>query len=104
MEIQTYQTSRLTLRKFTPELYKQLFSNYSETEIKKIICCNGEEEYRKLKAKVEGGMATHNLSFIFFQLVENSSNTVLGGCGFHNWRVDHNRAELGYHLEKDEFK
>src|SRR5689334_19174352 len=104
MEIETHQTNRLTLRKLTPEIYKLLFSNYTQAEIKKIVGCNSEEEYLKLKAKVDGGMATHNLSFAFFQLVESSTNSILGSCVFHNWRVDHNRSELGYHLEKDEFK
>lgn len=104
MHIETFQTERLQLRKFTPEIYNQLFCNFTEVEIRDIIRCASDEEFQKLKAKVEGGLATHNLSFVFFQLVESSTQTVLGGCGFHNWRIDHRRAEIGYHLEKEEFK
>jgi ribosomal-protein-alanine N-acetyltransferase len=104
MEIETNQTDRLLLRKFTPEVYKQLFSNYSKPEIIKIIGLESEEQYRKLLKKYEGGLAGYNRSLVFFQLIERNSDTVIGGCGFHNWFPDHRRAELGYHIEKDEFK
>lgn len=104
MEIETYQTSRLQLRKFTPEVYKQLFSNYSEPEIKEIIGLYSEEQYQKLLKKYEGGLASYNRSLVFFQLVERKTNTVIGGCGFHNWFPDHFRAELGYSIDKEEFK
>ena len=104
MEIETYQTSRLQLRKFTPEVYKHLFSNYSEPEIKTIIGLESEEQYQKLLKKHEGGLATYNRSLVFFQLIASATNTIIGGCGFHNWAIDHNRAELGYNLDKEEFK
>jgi ribosomal-protein-alanine N-acetyltransferase len=104
MEIETYHTSRLQLRKFTPEVYKHLFSNYSEPEIKEIIRLESEEAYQKLVKKYEGGLASYNRSLVFFQLIERTSNAVIGGCGFHNWFPDHRRAELGYALDKEEFK
>jgi len=104
MEIETYQTSRLQLRKFTPEVYHQLFSNYSAPEIKEIIRLETEEQYQKLLQKYEGGLAGYNRSLVTFQLIERKSNAVIGACGFHNWYADHRRAELGYHLDKDEFK
>src|SRR5688572_13843785 len=104
MEIETYQTSRLQLRKFTPEVYHQLFSNFSEPEIKEIIGLDSEEAYQKLLKKYEGGLASYNRSLVFFQLIERNSNAIIGGCGFHNWFPDHRRAELGYNLDKEEFK
>ncbi|MBK0404160.1 GNAT family N-acetyltransferase [Adhaeribacter sp. BT258] len=104
MEIETYHTSRLQLRKFTPEVYKHIFSNYSEPEIKAIIGLEGEEQYQTLLKKHEGGMASYNRSLVFFQLVEPISKTVIGGCGLHNWFPDHRRAELGYSIDKEEFK
>src|SRR5688572_31683131 len=104
MKFETYQTSRLQLRKFTPEVYHYLFSNYNKSEIKEIIGLDTEEQYEKLLKKYEGGMASYNRSLVYFQLIEPTSNTAIGGCGFHNWYPDHRRAELGYHLEKDQFK
>lgn len=103
MEIETYQTSRLQLKKFTPEVYKQLFSNYSEPEIKEIIGLDNEA-YQKLLKKYEGGFASYNRSLMFFQMIDRNSNTVIGGCGFHNWYPDHYRAELGYSIDNEEFK
>ena len=104
MEIKTYQTSRLQLRKFTPEVYQHLFSNFSEPEIKKIIGLESEEQYQTLLKKYEGGMASYNRSLVSFQMVERNSNTIIGGCDLHNWFADHRRAELGYHIEKEAFK
>ena len=104
MEIETYHTSRLQLRKFTPEVYQQIFSNYSEPEIKEIIRLESEEAYQKLLKKYEGGLASYNRSLVSFQLIERSSKAVIGGCGLHNWYPDHRRAEIGYNLDKDEFK
>ena len=104
MEIETHQTNRLQLRKLTPEVYHQLFTNYSKPEIKEIIGLESEEQYQKLLKKYEGGLGGYNRSLVFFQLAERNSNTVIGGCGFHNWFPDHCRAELGYHIEKEECK
>lgn len=104
MEFETYQTSRLQLRKFTPEVYHLLFSNYSAPEIIKMMGLDSEEQYQKLRQKCEGGLASYNRSLVTFQLINRNSNTVIGACGFHNWYPEHRRAELGYHLDKDEFK
>lgn len=104
MELETYQTDRLLLRKFTPEVYHQLFSNYSEPEVKKIIGLETDEQYQKLLKKYEGGLAGYNRSLVTFQLIERKSNTLMGACGFHNWFPDHRRAEIGYQIDKDECK
>lgn len=104
MEIETYQTSRLQLRKFTPEVYHHLFSNFAPLQVREIIGLEDEEAYQKLLKKYEGGMASYNRSLVFFQLVERNSKTVLGGCGLHNWFPDHRRAELGYSLDKEAFR
>ncbi len=104
MEIETYQTKRLKLRKFTPEVYKHLFSKSTETEIREITGCQSAEQYQKLLKKYEGGMASYNRSLVFFQMIELETNTIFGGCGLHNWFPEHRRAELGYSIDKEEFK
>ena len=104
MEIETYQTERLQLRKFTPEVYEHLFSNYTKPEIIQIIRLESEAAYQTLLKKHEGGMASYNRSLVMFQMIEGTSNTVIGGCGLHNWFPDHRRAELGYSIDKEEFK
>ena len=104
MEIETYQTTRLQLRKFTPEIYQHFFSNYPEPEIKAILRLETDEAYQTLLKKLEGGMASYNRSLVFFQMVERNSNTAIGGCGLHNWFPDHRRAEIGYHLEHESFR
>lgn len=104
MQIETFQTSRLLLRKCTPEVYHYLFSHYSQPEIQQILGLETEAAYQKLLSRYEGGLGGYNRSLVFFQLLERTSQTVIGGCGWHNWFPDHRRAELGYQIEKEEFK
>lgn len=38
------------------------------------------------------------VDYRIFDLLEKETNQVIGSCGFHNWIVDHDRAEIGYEL------
>ena len=104
MELDILTTKRLLLRKFTSEDFKLLFENYSLSEIKSQLGITTEEEYINEKKKVVGGFTTYDRTIIHFKLVLKETNEVIGGCGFHNWYIDHHKAELGYALYKDEFK
>jgi [ribosomal protein S5]-alanine N-acetyltransferase len=33
-----------------------------------------------------------------WDIIELNTKKVIGGCGFHKWYIEHERAELGYHL------
>ena len=104
MELETLETNRLILKKFTPIDFNTIFENNSETKIREILGHDTEEEYRREKEKYEGGFATYNRSFAYFQLIEKGSNKIIGGAGFHNWYSEHRRAELGYALKNDSCK
>jgi ribosomal-protein-alanine N-acetyltransferase len=104
MKFETIKTKRLTLRKLTPEAYKFIFENYSEPELRTFLGITSDEAFLKEKTKYEAGYTTYNRSVLLFQLIENDSQTVIGGCGFHNWYLDHKRAELGYALPNEDFK
>ncbi|HLA54883.1 MAG TPA: GNAT family protein [Flavobacterium sp.] len=104
MEFETLQTQRLLLKKLTPEIFKFLFKNYSDTEIKKLLGLTTDEEFLKEKAKSEGGYTTYNKTILAFLLVSKGTGETIGRCGYHNWYNDHLRAELGYMIHKDENK
>lgn len=57
-----------------------------------------EEEFQKEQLKFKNGYASYNRIFLLFLLIEKSSGLIIGRCGLHNWNVDHNRAEIGYHM------
>jgi ribosomal-protein-alanine N-acetyltransferase len=104
MEFETLITERLFLKKLTPEGFTYLFKNYSEAEIKKLLGLNSDEEFEKEKKKSQGGYVTYDRSILAFLLVLKENEETIGRCGFHNWHADHNKAELGYALNKEEYK
>jgi ribosomal-protein-alanine N-acetyltransferase len=104
MEFETLDTERLTLRKLTPEIIGSIFANYPREEIKQMLGLLTEEDFAREKMKSDGGFKTYDRSIVHFKLVLKETNEVIGGGGFHNWYAVHQRAELGYMLNKDEHK
>ena len=104
MNLEILETERLILRKISPEDFVYLFKNYSEIEIKNILGYENHDDFLKEKGKFEKGYTTHNRSFQYFQIIDKNSLKIIGGCGFHNWYLDHRRAELGYVITNENFK
>jgi ribosomal-protein-alanine N-acetyltransferase len=104
MEFEILNTERLILKKLTPEIFTYVFKNYSKAEIIKILGLGSEAEFIKEKEKCEGGYTTFNRSILSFLLVLKDNNETIGRCGYHNWYLDHRKAEIGYLLNKKENK
>jgi ribosomal-protein-alanine N-acetyltransferase len=104
MQLQTLETPRLLLKKLSPEDFVSLFENYPDTEAKKILGLNSDEELIKEKEKSKGGYVTYDRSILAFLLVLKETGETIGRCGFHNWYSQHRRAEIGYLLNAEENK
>lgn len=104
MNFETLETERLFLRKLSPKDFAYVFANYSKADIMTFFGFQSEEEYQTAKLKSDKGYATYNRSIAFFQLIDKTTNSVIGACGFHNWYFDHRRAEIGYNMFTDDFK
>ncbi len=104
MEFEVLTTERLLLRKLTPDGFKYIFENYSDGEIKNQLGLLTDEDFIREKEKVMGGYTTYDRTVVQFKLILKENNEVIGSCGYHNWYLDHKKAELGYTLIKDEFK
>jgi ribosomal-protein-alanine N-acetyltransferase len=104
MEFEILTTERLLLKKLTPEGFNYIFENYSNEEIKNQLGLITEEEFIREKEKCTGGYTTYDRSVLHFKLILKETNSVIGGAGYHNWYFDHNKAELGYALNKEENK
>ncbi|ANE51960.1 GNAT family N-acetyltransferase [Flavisolibacter tropicus] len=104
MTFEILETSRLKLRKLTPEVFDFVFTNYTNEELKTFFGLSTEQELEKERIKHEKGLATYNKSFLYFQLIDKSNDTVIGGCGYHTWYLDHFRAEIGYGLFQEQHK
>ncbi len=104
MNFETLTTERLILRKFTPEEFKHIFENYTESEIRKLLGITSDADFIKENEKYKKGYDSYNRSLVYFQLIDKQSNHIIGGCGFHNWFPEHSRAELGYGLTIEKYK
>lgn len=97
-------TERLKLRKLTPDVFTYVFENFSDTEIKIFFGINSDLDLKLEKEKYEKGISTFNKTFLYFQLIDKITDSIIGWCGFHTWYLGHNRAELGYTLTDDDCK
>lgn len=97
------QTPRFTLRMVTPQVYNHAMENFSDDELMAFFGLD-EHGLEKQKSRQAGGLTTFNKSFLNFYPIDKSSGKVIGWCGYHTWYTNHNRAEVGYHLNADEHK
>jgi ribosomal-protein-alanine N-acetyltransferase len=103
MEFIALQTERLILRGVNPEVNLHVF-NLPESEAKEFFGFNTNTEFELERKRYEGGLQSFNKTFLYFQLIDKKSNVIIGWCGFHTWYTNHDRAELGYGLNSDDFK
>lgn len=104
LNLETIETSRLILKGFSPEAMNHVFTQYPKPEIMKTLGHLSEEDYLKEEHKHRNGYSSYNRSFILFLLIDKTSGQTIGRCGIHNWNVDHRRAEIGYHMQDENFK
>lgn len=104
MHFHTIETPRLLLKGLSPEDMKYIFDNLTKSEIMKLLGHRSEEDYVKEEHKHKNGYSSYNRSFKLFLLTLKESGQIIGRCGLHNWNLEHNRAEIGYVMEDDDFK
>lgn len=104
MEFEVIHTERLMLRKLTPAVFAALFENCSDSEIKNYLGLNSDAELAREREKLKGGYVTYDRTIMAFLLVLKEGGETIGRCGYHNWYADHNKAELGYAMSKEEHK
>lgn len=104
MEFQTISTKRLILRLITPEVFDYIFEYYSDEQLMEFLHCEDITALEKEKSRYQKGFTMFNKSFLFFHILEKTTEKMIGWCGFHTWYFEHDRAEIGYILYADGFK
>src|SRR5574343_1560558 len=97
-------TERLEIIVVTPQLYKYVFENYTDTEFMLFFGVRKETELQEEKLKFALGNTTHRVSFVYFMIKHRETSKVIGSAGFHTWYVKHDRAEIGYALHANKYK
>ncbi|HEX8517173.1 MAG TPA: GNAT family protein [Bacteroidia bacterium] len=98
------ETYRLKLTGLSPVDITYIFKNHSKAEIKTILGHRSEEDYLKEESKCRTGYACYNRSFKLFLITDKASGSIIGRCGIHNWNTEHRRAEIGYHMQDEDYK
>jgi len=104
MHFEILQTEHLSLRKLTPEVFDYIYAIYTNESLIHFLGLANEKQLQIERRKHQKGLSTHNRSFLYFQIINKKTNTIIGWCGYHTWYLDHNRAEIGYGLFDDSFK
>lgn len=104
MHFEILTTEHLLLRKLTPEVFDYIHAFYSDKELLHFLGLESESELQKEKDKHETGLSTFNKSFLYFQIIDKKTDTIIGWCGYHTWYLEHNRAEIGYGLFDENYK
>ena len=104
MTIEEIVTDRLILRIVTPEVHSYIYDNYDDNGIKAFFGIETDENLTKEKNNYNKGIVTYRRSFVNFVLADKVTGMAIGWCGFHTWYPEHNRAEIGYHMNDDTHK
>ena len=98
------ETARLILKLISSEEMFTIFDTLPKGEVMKILGHRTEADYEKEYLKHINGYSSYNRKFIMFFLIDKTSGLIIGRCGIHNWNKDHYRAEIGYHIEDENYK
>ena len=93
-------TERLTLKEITPAILSDLHTNYGDGEIMRVLHLANSAELQLEREKFAGGLTMYDVAFRYFLMTETASGDFIGRCGFHTWRPQHARAELGYAIKQ----
>lgn len=104
MEFECLYTNRLILRKFSASTFDQLYKELSEEEQMHYLGVTTKEELEAEQKKYKEGLTTYNRKLLYFQLLDKTTERIIGWCGYHTWYIQHRRAEIGYGLFEESLK
>ncbi len=90
------ETKRLLLNGLTPALMRKVLTTMSDEDAIAFLGLTGVEELNSERKKLVGGLETYRNTFLQFVLEVKETGKNIGRGGFHNWAVQHSRAEVGY--------
>ena len=91
------------MREITPSVLDFIYGNYNDSGLMNFFNCSADQLVEE-KEKYKKGLSMFNKSFLYFQLIDKESNTIIGWCGYHTWYTDHFRAEIGYGITNLDFR
>lgn len=101
-EIPVLKTSRLSLRRLLQTDSKALYSYFSKDEVTEFYdLFTFKEEREALELINIWNTRVENKQGLRWAITLEGSDKLIGTCGFHNFSIENNRAEIGYDLHPD---
>jgi len=102
--LKLFETKRLLLKIYTTQDVHDVFASKTKAEIITEMGYPSEEKYLKELKRFESGLLIGKRPTLLFQIILRSTKEIIGACGFHNWFIEHNRAEIGYEIFVEQYK
>lgn len=101
-EIPVLKTSRLSLRRLLQTDSKALYSYFSKDEVTEFYDLYTFKEEREALDLINiWNTRIENKEGLRWAITLGGSDELIGTCGFHNFSIENNRAEIGYDLHPD---
>jgi ribosomal-protein-alanine N-acetyltransferase len=104
IKFEIIETERLILKGISNQLMFNIFETFPKEQIKLILGHETDEAFEKELYKHKNGYSSYKSAFVMFLLEDKASKQIIGRCALHNWNAECYRAEIGYHIEKEENK
>ncbi|MDF2569811.1 MAG: N-acetyltransferase [Sporomusa sp.] len=101
-EFPVIETDRLVLRQLLIEDAASLYQYWSDPDVTEYLTLESFANIQEAVAMIEllNGLPASKQG-IRWVITRKEDNKVLGTCGFHNVKLEHSRAEIGYELGKE---
>lgn len=97
----TLETNRLILRKLTLDDAEDMFEYASDPEVPKYTTWSVHKSITDTKNFLEVIIEEyHNHEVSPWGIIHKADQKLIGACGFVNWLIDDDRAEIGYVLSR----
>lgn len=97
------ETERLRLCELSSEVMRRVMS-MTDHDIKEYLGMQADGELEREKTNFEKGYSWYRSTSRNFIIADKQSGRTLGRIGFHTWYEAHSRAEVGYHIAREEDK
>jgi ribosomal-protein-alanine N-acetyltransferase len=94
------ETERLYFRVETTDILKDVLKQRTQEQLT-FFGLRDTDQLKKELIKIERKLSNRAVGWRKWNLIEKATGRVIGNCGFHNWLIDHERAELGYFLHEN---
>ena len=95
----TLKTERLTCRRIKDDDAPALHAIWSDPEVTRYFSLEPFQSIAETRKMMELlNLLSAAGQGIRWAVVRNADGTILGTCGFHNYKPEHHRAEMGYEL------